>query len=158
MTKIVLKFISKSKADTSAGPDGIPNFFLKQFRFALLNPLITLFRYVVILGHIPKDWKLANITPIFKKGIASEVSNYRTVSLTSVFCKLFERLLHAKTLHYLRTNKLITSQQHSFLTRHSTCTQWVSWRKVNSCLYFGLVPVNLQTERMSFLVHNFQGQ
>ena len=72
---------------------------------------------------MPGDWKLANITPILKKGIDSDVSNYRPISLTSVFCNLFERLLHGKMLDYLSAKKLISSQQHGFLTRPSTCTQ-----------------------------------
>ena len=37
-------------------------------------------------GEVPQDWKLANVTPIFKKGKKSSVSNYRPVSLTVNLC------------------------------------------------------------------------
>ena len=45
-------------------------------------------------GVLPAVWKSANITPVFKKGTSSNVSNYRPISLTSVFCKLFERIVN----------------------------------------------------------------
>jgi len=65
----------------------------------------------------------ANVTPVFKKGLASVVSNYRPISLTSVFSKLFERVIHEQMLDYLLRNGLISSQQHGFLAKHSTCSQ-----------------------------------
>jgi len=69
------------------------------------------------------QWKTANITPVFKKGLSSEVSNYRPISLTSIFCKLFERLIQNKILTYLSDNNLISPHQHGFLTKHSTCSR-----------------------------------
>ena len=41
-------------------------------------------------GDIPNDWKLANVTPVFKKGSKSNPSNYRPVSLTVNLCKILE--------------------------------------------------------------------
>jgi hypothetical protein len=85
--------------------------------------LVVLYRYLIDKGQIPTQWKFANVTPVFKKGLASDVSNYRPISLTSVFCKLFERIIHEQMLGYLLKNSLISSQQHGFLSKHSTCTQ-----------------------------------
>ena len=68
-------------------------------------------------------WKTANVTPVLKKGLASDVSNYKPISLTSNFCKLFERMVQENMLDFLLSNKLISSQQHGFLAKHSTCTQ-----------------------------------
>jgi len=51
------------------------------------------------------------------------VSNYRPISLTSVFCKIFERILKQQMLTYLLENNLITQQQFGFLSKCSTCTQ-----------------------------------
>jgi hypothetical protein len=39
-------------------------------------------------GCVPKDWKEANVCPIFKKGSRRQPGNYRPVSLTSQICKL----------------------------------------------------------------------
>ena len=119
----VLYFINKSKNGSAPGPDGIPVLFVKQVKFQLLRPLVVLYRYLIDQGQIPSQWKLANITPVFKKGLASDVSNYRPISLTSVFSKLFERVIHEHMLDYLLRNGLISSQQHGFLAKHSTCSQ-----------------------------------
>ena len=37
-------------------------------------------------GVVPDDWKTANVTPVFKKGSKSQITNYRPVSLTTVNC------------------------------------------------------------------------
>ena len=43
-------------------------------------------------GVVPFEWKEANIIPLFKKGSRNKSENYRPVSLTSVICKLLERV------------------------------------------------------------------
>ena len=55
--------------------------------------------------------------------ISSDVSNYRPISLTSLFSKIFERIVKQQTLTYLLNHNLITSQQFGFLSKRSTCTQ-----------------------------------
>ena len=114
---IILKFVRKCKTGTS------PQTFLKQFISQLLLPLTEIFKYLRHLGHMPSQWKTADITPVFKKGLSSEVSNYRPISLTSIFCKLFERLIQNKIFTYLSDNNLISPHQHGFLTKRSTCSQ-----------------------------------
>jgi len=120
---IILKFVRKCTTGTSAGPDGIPQSFLKQFISQLLLPFTELFKYLRHIGHMPSQWKTANITSVFKKGLSSEVSNHSPISLTSIFCKLFERLIQNKILTYLSDNNLISPHQHGFLTKHSTGSQ-----------------------------------
>jgi len=119
----VLKFIKKCKNGMSSGPDGIPQCFLKKFGMFLIRPLSVFYGHLLEIGAVPSDWKLAYVTPIFKKGVSSDVANYRPISLTSVFCKLLERIIHDKMLYYLSAHQLISQHQHGFLARHSTCTQ-----------------------------------
>ena len=133
---IVLKHINECKRGTAAGPDGIPNSFLKMFKFTLVTPLTVLFRYLLNLGRYPLQWKLTHITPIFKKGLSSDVSNYRPISLTSVFGKLLKRVVQKQMPDYLLINKLISPHQHGFLSKLSTCTQLLEtvndWSLVNA--------------------------
>ena len=116
-------------------------------------------------GQIPASWKFANTTPFFKKGLASEVANYRPISLTSVFCKLFERVTHEQMLAYLLKNNLISRHQHGFLAKHSTCTQllktvndWsVALRNRNfvDIVYFDIAKA-FDTVNHAKLIHNLQ--
>ena len=64
----VLKYIRKLKSHTSPGPDGISADLLKKLEFAVSGPLAALFETLFINRYVPVDWKLAAITPIYKKG------------------------------------------------------------------------------------------
>ena len=82
-----------------------------------------LFECLLLNGCVPVDWRLAHITPIFKKGDPTLVSNYRPISLTSVCCKVMETVIKNHIMNYLLDRKFISRQQHGFLTKRSTCTQ-----------------------------------
>ena len=51
-------------------------------------------------GKFPNCLKLANITPVFKKGARASKTNYRPVSILLVFSKIFERLLSRQLLKF----------------------------------------------------------
>jgi hypothetical protein len=44
---------------------------------------------------VPGDWKLANVSPIYKgKGHSSDnVANYRPISVTNCFIKILEQII-----------------------------------------------------------------
>ncbi|HMK58440.1 MAG TPA: reverse transcriptase family protein [Nitrososphaeraceae archaeon] len=94
----------------------------KRLVALLILPLIILFNAIIESGHLPSEWKIATVTPIFKKGASSKVSNYRPISLTSTCCKIFELVVKKQLLSFLHVNKIITPAQHGFLQGHSTCT------------------------------------
>ena len=73
-----------------------------------------IFNRSVTYTEIPDDWKTANIVPIFKKGNKSDVGNYRPISLTSLICKILEKLIHTTVEDHLEHNNLIKETQHGF--------------------------------------------
>jgi hypothetical protein len=81
-------------------------------------------------SELPEMWKSAIITPVFKKGSASDPSTHRPISLTCVATKIMEAVIKNDILAHLLTQKLITRQQHGFLARRSTCTQLLECRLV----------------------------
>ena len=82
-----------------------------------------LFQPSIDCGEIPKEWTLANISPLFKKGDRSLACNYRPVSLTCVPCKLLEHIVCSNIMSHLDEHKLLSDKQHAFRKWHSCETQ-----------------------------------
>ena len=73
-------------------------------------------------GEVPKQWREANVTPLFKKGCKPDPSNYRPVSLTSVCCKLMEGIIRDNLMDHLVINNLISPEQHGFVKNRACVT------------------------------------
>ena len=69
--------MSKAKNKFSAGPDNLPPIFLRNTSSTLSFPLAILFRSFFNLKNCLSEWKHSKITPKFKNGDPSVVSNYR---------------------------------------------------------------------------------
>ena len=82
--------------------------------------LMDIFNRSLESGQVPEDWRVANVTPLFKKGSREELGNYRPVSLTSVVGKVLETLIKDQMRNYLNKYKLIEGSQHGF-TKGSSC-------------------------------------
>ena len=67
-----------------------------------LGPVFAhLFQQSIDTGEIPKEWSIANICPLFKKGDRSLARNYRPVSLTCIPCKLLEHIVCSNIMAHL---------------------------------------------------------
>ena len=72
------------------------------------------------LGQLPEDWKLANVTPVFKNGQRNLPNNYRPISLTSQACKVLESIICDHIITFLSDKNIFCTQQHGF-TYHKSC-------------------------------------
>ena len=68
---------------------------------------------------LPDDWLRANLVAIFKSENKSEATNYRPVSLTSIPCKLMERIIRKRILTFLTDNDILSDKQWGFLSKRS---------------------------------------
>ena len=120
----VLSALKSLNPNKSPGPDKIHPLLLKECARDLSTSLWTLFNLSLRHGKYPSEWKLANISPVFKKGSRSLVSNYRPVSLLSIISKLCElcvlKKLLPKLIHHL------PSMQHRFVQGRSCVTPLLS--------------------------------
>lgn len=132
----VVEAMRKLPSKTSRSPDGYPAFFLKSIRHELAIPLCVLFELSMSTSKIPEIWKTAKVCPVFKKGLHSEPSNYRPISLTCITCKIMERIIADSVLFFLKTHNLVSKDQYGFLSSRSTCTQLLdtlnAWTKAAS--------------------------
>ena len=118
----VMRVIDKLKICKSPGPDKIYPRILKEVKEAICKPLCAIFNLSLRTGKVVSEWKLANVTPLFKKGDKSNPGNYRPISLTSVVCKLMESILRDKIVEFLEKNNIIRDSQHGFRNRRSCLT------------------------------------
>ncbi len=118
----------------SSTPDGIPAALLKRVVTesvklglhdcsCLCLPLCSIFTRSFEEGKVPDKWLTANVMPVFKKGLVSDVKNYRPVSLTCISCKLMESIIKEEMIKYLRSHRLISDSQHGFLSKRSVTSQ-----------------------------------
>ena len=118
----VLSKLQTLKIDKSPGPDQLHPRVLHELAHQLAAPITTLYRKSIATGEVPSQWKIATVTPVFKKGDKANPANYRPVSLTSIVCKLLERIICEDVLKHLEANNLICDQQHGFIRGKSTIT------------------------------------
>ncbi|CAM4607019.1 unnamed protein product [Lepidochelys olivacea] len=71
---------------------------------------------------VPNDWKISNVTPIFKKSSRADPGNYRPVSLMSVPGKLSETIVKNKIVRHIEKHKLLCKSQHGFCKGRSCLT------------------------------------
>ena len=98
--EMVAKKTNAMKDNTkSPGVDEIPPKRLMETVNRINIPLARVLNLSLKEGVVPFEWKEANIIPLFK-------NNYRPVSLTSVICKLLERLIEDHMVDFLLGHKL----------------------------------------------------
>ena len=118
----IAKKIDKLKESSAPGADKITVKILKMFKDELVVPLAQIFNSSISSSMVPRDWRDANVTPIFKKGKRTAAKNYRPVSLTSIPCKILESLLKDVIVDHLVTRSLIKNTQHGFMNKRSCLT------------------------------------
>ena len=123
--ELVARKIKAMKDNKSPGVDGIPPKLLMETVDQISIPLARVFNLSLKEGVVPFEWKEANIIPLFKKGSRNKSENYRPVSLTSVICKLLERLIKDHMVDFLVKHKLLNSSQHGFLKARSCLTNMI---------------------------------
>ena len=124
MVRKELKNINPNK---SLGPDDIHPLMLKKLAFYIALPLYTVMSKSFTESTVPEDWKVAHVSPIYKKGKKNLPENYRPVSLTSVACRLMEKVLKDQIMKHLIDEKLLSNTQHGFMGKRSTVTQLLSY-------------------------------
>ena len=97
----------KAMDNKSPGVDGIHPKLLMETVEQISIPLARVFNLPLKEGVVPFEWKEANIIPLFKKGSRNKSGNHRPVSLTSVICKLLERLIIDQMVDFLVRHKLL---------------------------------------------------
>ena len=90
MVAKVLRFLNELK---SVDSDWVSLRLLKHCAKKLARPLTDLFQKVTRAAEFPKSWKVARITPVYKKDKVTDPHNYQPVAVLSTLATTFERVL-----------------------------------------------------------------
>ena len=112
--------INKLKAKKASGPYSIPISILKTIGHLISKPLSVISNASLSSGIVPDNFKLARVIPIFKKGSQLDVSNYRPISLLSIFNKILEKLVFNRMISFVNKKNILFDNQFGFRSKHST--------------------------------------
>ena len=128
----VIKMMKGLNPSKALGPDELHPRVLKELVVELGPVFAHLFQQSLDKGKIPKEWSLAIICPLYKKGHRALPSNC-PVSLTCVPCKMGEHMVCTNTAH-VDEHKLLSDRQHAFRKNRSCKTQFITvindWAKI----------------------------
>lgn len=144
----VLEKIKELPSKCSLTPDLVPPLFYKKVGVAIAEPLSLIYSRSYEDGMVPHFFRRSLVTPIFKKGLKTNVENYRPIAQLSVACILFEKILASHLTNLLSLNSLVDVNQHGFRKGKSTATQlletvqdwagYINKAQEFDCVYFDL--------------------
>ena len=118
--KELIDCVTNLKNNTSAGYDDIDIIIVKRSIHLICKPLCAIFNQCMENGIFPEKMKIAKVVPVFKNGSPEIMSNYRPISVLSVFSKIFEKCISARLVEFLEKCNIIKKNQYGFRAGHST--------------------------------------
>ena len=108
----VLKTIKKLKTGKASGLDNISPRLLKD----CWSDCQASYPHNASLSRVavPHDWRFSKVIPLFKKGVATVMDNYRPISVLSAVSKLLAKSVHHQLYHFLNEQKLLSPFQCGF--------------------------------------------
>jgi hypothetical protein len=77
----LMEVIKKIKSRKSPRSDGINNKLFENVPKSFVFKFLDFLNICWIYGHIPEEWRIAVIVPVYKKGDRKNCNNYRGISL-----------------------------------------------------------------------------
>ncbi len=116
-------FTIKDLNDTSSvGSDGIPLKIIKDALCIIAFYITCIINTSIVTGVFPTAWKHDLVTPLFKSGDISDLSNFWPVSLLTIVSKVLEKMVANQLIKFLELNQLLSNAQHGFRPKLSTET------------------------------------
>ena len=116
----ISKLISNLDNKKSPGHDGFSGKFIKLCSPHISELLANILNLSISKGVYPDSLKIARVSPIYKKGVKSDPSNYRPISVLSLINTVFEKVLHSRLYSYLNKYNTLYEYQFGFREGHST--------------------------------------
>ena len=112
--------INSFQEGKAVGPYSIPIKLLKMISYQISVPFCIIVNESFVSGVFPDRLKLAKVITIYKKDSKDNPTNYRPISLLSIFSKLIEKLMCKRLYSFLDSCNILHSLQFGFREKHST--------------------------------------
>ena len=112
--KELYSVIDSLNDNKAAGPGEISIRLIKSCKLALGVHLQFALNECIKKKVFPTKKKLAYVTPIIKKGDKLDSTNYRTISVTPSFAKIFQRIPLTQMMEFIDKHKIINKEQFGF--------------------------------------------
>ena len=116
----IMDIVSHLNNKKSSGFDNVNNVILKGIIPSIVDPLVHIFNLSILNGQVPDTMKIAKVIPLFKKGDNQDMNNYLPISLLSSLSKVLEKLIHKRTLAFLKKYDIFCKFQFGFRGKHNT--------------------------------------
>ena len=117
----VMNSIQNLKTNKTHGIDLILNEFLINSSSKMIDTFVKIFNLVLNTGHVPTEWCIGIIKPIFKnKGSPDDPNNYRGITILSCFGKLFTSVLSNRIQKFIEDTEILGPEQAGFRKGFST--------------------------------------
>jgi hypothetical protein len=104
------------------GLDGLSPRFLRDGAEYLGEPVSHMINMSISTETVPRGFRQARATPLYKKGSRLDPGNYIPISVLSVMSTILERAVHGQLSAYLSERGLLYEYQSGFRGKYSTDT------------------------------------
>jgi hypothetical protein len=95
----IIKGLNNKK---STGIDDISEYVIKKCHSKIITVLTHIINLSLSTGNFPDQLKITKVKPLYKKGLDTDIGNYRPISLISVFSKIMEKVMYGRLLSFLK--------------------------------------------------------
>jgi len=116
----IMNIIHSLQATKSPGYDCYSPKVIKMAVETIAVPLTIVFNCSLRTSVFPDGLKIAKVRPVYKAGDKLMMSNYRPISVLSVFSKILERLMFNRISAFLNCHNVLADNQYGFRDNRTT--------------------------------------
>ena len=107
----VICWCKEININKSSAIENLSTNVLKLSFLTLSRQLTYIFNLSLATSIVPKSWKIATVTPLFKSGDVSQCNNYRPISVLPLPGKILEKIVHKRLNNFFEMNNILDPHQ-----------------------------------------------
>ena len=144
INELEVQIVINDLKHSSPGWDELSSTILKPNIDSYIKPLTYIINQSFKDGIFPNELKLAKIIPIYKAGDKSLPTNYRPISVLSLFSKIFEKIMYNHLLSFINTYNILYKFQFGFRKQYSTSHAIITLvEQINNAINSGKIMIGV---------------